>query len=736
MTRKCAFHARLILALLLPILCQASTPAFWELNSFSDFVKGTFNGVSLGRDGRLSPAPKLDALFTSEQPVVWSIAAAPDGALYAATGHRGRIFRIEPNGTSKLIWTADKPEVFAIAVDKKGILYAATSPDGKIYRIENGKATEYFDPQSKYIWALAIAADGTLYAGTGDGGRVFRITAAGKGEQYYSTGQGNVTSLTLDKEGRLLAGTEPNGILFRITAKDKAFALYGASLPEIRAAEPNADGSIYAVALGGSLAKKVQAVQANQNGTIDTTPAATTTITVTADAGTDIKPAPPNPPKPQATATPETPTATVTSSDTTNVEKSAIYRINPDNTVDTLWSSKEENVYDILPSTGGQLYFGTDSNGRIYRLAPDSKLTLVAQTNEAQATRLLQWRGALIAATGNMGKIYELGKPGANGTWESSVFDSGSVSKWGKIRWQGEGALSVRTRSGNSIRPDNTWSEWSAALTNADQIPSPNARYLQLEAKLTGPTASIENINAAYLPQNNPPAIHSITVITTATPAVAAPKPSVPSFSVTVTDTGDAAPNSSTGTASQTLSRAAYQQLVISWTADDPDTDKLVYELDFRGEGEQTWKPLKKDLTDTSYTIDSDALADGRYFFKVIASDRPSNPPASAREADLTSSPVLIDNTPPLVKIQSATRAGDGIDVAFDAQDAASALRRAEWSLDAGPWKPVAPVNGILDSPSEQFRFHIAAIPPGEHLLVVRVADSGNNTGLAKVVLH
>jgi len=67
-------------------------------------------------------------------------------------------------------------------------------------------------------------------------------------------------------------GTEPNGILFRITAKDKAFALYGASLPEIRAAEPNPDGSVYAVALGGALAKKVQAVQANQGGAQDTTP--------------------------------------------------------------------------------------------------------------------------------------------------------------------------------------------------------------------------------------------------------------------------------------------------------------------------------------------------------------------------------------------------------------------------------------------------------------------------------
>ena len=118
-------------ALILAAPCSASTSAVWEMTSFSDFVKGKFDGVSLGRDGRLSLAPKLDTLFTSEQPVIWSVASGPDGALYAATGNRGRVFRIEPNGAAKLYWTADRPEVFAIAVDKKGIVYAASSPDGK-----------------------------------------------------------------------------------------------------------------------------------------------------------------------------------------------------------------------------------------------------------------------------------------------------------------------------------------------------------------------------------------------------------------------------------------------------------------------------------------------------------------------------------------------------------------------------------------------------------------------------
>jgi sugar lactone lactonase YvrE len=746
----------LLLLLAVPSLLLASSPAVWEMSSFSDFIKGKFDGISLARDGRMSLAPKLDTFFSSEQPVIWSVAAGPNGSLYAATGHRGRVFKLDSAGKPQLIWTADRPEVFAIAVDAKGVVYAASSPDGKIYRIENGQASEYFDPKTKYIWTLALAPDGALYAGTSDGGKVFRITAPGKGEEYYSTGQGNVTGLMVDPKGNLLAGTEPNGILYRITAKDKAFALYDASLPEIRAIAQNPDGSIYAVGLGGALAKKVQAAaQSTQTTQGDTSGGTTTTITVTADAGGDLKPTPPEPAKPQqaapASATPAV-TAATTATDLAGVEKSAIYRINPDNTVDTLWSSKEENVYDILPSADGQLYFGTDQSGRIYRLSADRKLTLVAQTNESEAVRLLRWNGALLAATANMGKIYRLGpagnQAGAKGTYESPVFDAGSIARWGKLRWQGDngaGSVALRTRSGNSLRPDNTWSDWSAPLTDraGAQIPSPNARYLQFNAEISGTGPVIDSVSAAYLPQNNPPTVRSITVLTqpvaAATKAPAAQSTSTSSatavpYSITVTDSGDPTPVASTGTPTQTLSRAASQQLLISWQADDPDSDKLVYDVDFRGDGdgEREWKSLKRNLHDNSVTIDGDALADGRYLFRVTASDREANAAGSARDADLVSSPVLIDNTPPVIHIHPGpTRAS----IEFDAQDASSALRRAEWSVDAGPWTPLAPVDGIMDSLTERFKFTPAA-PAGEHVVVIRVVDSGNNTALARVILH
>jgi hypothetical protein len=62
-------------------------------------------------------------------------------------------------------------------------------------------------------------------------------------------------------------------------------------------------------------------------------------------------------------------------------------------------------------------------------------------------------------------------------------------------------------------------------------------------------------------------------------------------------------------------------------------------------------------------------------------------------------------------------------------------LRRCEYSLDAASWVPVEAADGVIDSPHEKFALDLANLSPGEHLVVIRVADSANNTGVAKVIL-
>jgi hypothetical protein len=567
----------------------------------------------------------------------------------------------------------------------------------------------------------------------------------------------------VDSQGRLLAGTEPNGILYRISAKDKAFVLYDANLPEIRAIVPMPDGTVYAAALGGSLAKRTQsAAQGVQgmSGTAGGVPSTTTTITVEAqntNPGSEIKPPDgnkPAQPQPPAASTPQVSTQFTPVVDVSGVDKSAVYRINPDNTVETLWSSKEENVYDLL-ALEKQILFSTDENGRIYGLTPDRRVTLVTQTNEGETTRLLASEHSVLAATGNMGRIYRLGEvPGAGGSYEAPVHDSGTASRWGSLSWRADvpsgSWLRFRTRSGNSAKPDRTWSEWSQPLSTpaGSHITSPNARYIEWKMEMaggvapgsheaSGSTPSLTSVTLAYLPQNSPPVVKSINVVTQ---SVASPQTSKPvssvgaAYSVTVTDSGDVS-TLSTGTPTQTLPRAASQQITITWQAEDPDGDRLIYSVYFRGEEESQWKLLKANTHDNSITFDGDVLADGKYFFRVMASDREANPPPSAREATLVSAPVMIDNTPPVLTLGDVRHSGSTAHIEFEAVDAASALRRCEYSLDAGGWVPVEAADGVIDSLREKFVLDLTGLAAGEHLIVIRAADSANNTGVAKVLL-
>ena len=62
-------------------------------------------------------------------------------------------------------------------------------------------------------------------------------------------------------------------------------------------------------------------------------------------------------------------------------------------------------------------------------------------------------------------------------------------------------------------------------------------------------------------------------------------------------------------------------------------------------------------------------------------------------------------------------------------------MRRCEYSLDAAAWIPLEAADGVIDSLRESFTLDLAKLPPGEHLVVFRAADSANNTGVAKVVL-
>ena len=507
---------RLLSALgVLSLAAFAASSTVWEVNGFTDLLKGRLVNLSLTADGILQPGPSVRWTTELDQPALWSIATAPGGSIYAATGHSGKVYRVAADGKSSLAWSAPQSEVFAVATDAKGILYAGTSPNGSVYRIEGGTAKELWRAPAKYIWALQWGRSGELFIATGEPGRIYRLPAgASTAELYYETGQANVTALALAPNGHLLAGSDPNGLVYEISEAGKASVLYDSSLPEIRAIVSDAKGVIYVAAMGGALSTRTGAATATTTSTTAAVATSPTVITVSeANEQGGVK-IPTDAGKSNATAQASGASASV--SETAGVEKSAIYRITPNGSVETLRTSKEDNVYDLMLD-GDDILFSTDANGRIYRLR-DHQITLLSEPGNGETTRLLKTNAGLFAAMSNPARLMAFSPAGsAPASYQSEVHDSTSVARWGHLQWHGNGGSPVfRTRTGNTARPDQTWSGWSDPIGDPANalVKSPAARFVQWRAEWpAGSTAAISTVDIPYLPRNGPPAVHSISVI-------------------------------------------------------------------------------------------------------------------------------------------------------------------------------------------------------------------------------
>ena len=726
---------RLVASLLaVPVVGFAVQTAVWDIAEHKDFLPGKFENVTLDREGRLRLAPALDTLLETEEAAIWTLVRSPSGEIYAGTGHQGKLLAISPNGRSRELWKAPDIEIFALAVGPDGKLYAGTAPNGKVYRVGlDGKAEEFFDPKQPYIWSLRFIGD-DLYVGSGDSGKIFRVRPDGKGEEYFDTGQRHVISLAVSPEGKLLAGTDPSGVLYRIEGPGKAFALYDSDLPEIRAIDVAADGAIRFAAMGGAISLRDQTVQSVQSAA-----AFSVTASATAPAAPGAAPA-------VVVATQQSPPVVSAPVVSYGVETGAVFELRPGRGVRKLWSSKEENVLALAddPSDPARILFATDHAGRLYRLHPSGATELLNQTErQALTTFAPAADGALLSAT-HPGAVLELSSALAeSGVYQTAVRDAQRMARWGRLEWEGEGAIEFQTRSGNSGQPDSSWSDWSAPLAQpgGGAISSPPARYVQWRASFkSGPIPPVlERVRVSYLPQNEAPVIHSIAVQPEAS-SDSSSSSSPPSssgdaaaYSITVSASGESSMSpSASSTQEANVGAGSQRKLAISWSTEDPNGDDLIAAVEFRGDGEQAWKLLKENVTESKVALDSDALADGRYLFRVRVSDRRANPPDAAEQAEKVSSPVVVDHTPPAVTVLE-TRGRES--VRFEARDATSALAGAECSIDAGPWTPVWTEDGVPDSQAETFLVTLPAGGEGERLVVLRVRDRAGNAGLAKAIV-
>jgi len=356
---------------------------------------------------------------------------------------------------------------------------------------------------------------------------------------------------------------------------------------------------------------------------------------------------------------------------------------------------------------------------------------------------LLMARGAdVFAASSNQGKLFRFGQATVNeGSYESPVHDTKLVASWGRIWWRGSGPVELQTRSGNSERPDTTWSDWSASYTDArgSQVSSPKARFIQWRALLRAKgnargDPSLDDVSIAYLPRNVAPEVLAISVLP---PGVALQQQIQVPVDPNIESAGLDA--SMFGLIAQAPPRRLYQRgaRALQWQAEDRNGDTLEYAVYYRSLNETTFRLLKEHVRETFFTVDGASLADGRYVFKVVASDALDNPPRFSLTAERLSEPVDVDNTPPVVRFAGQPQiSGDHVRAIFDVEDATGRIKRADVSIDGGPWHEAFPDDGIADSQHERYSLDLLMSGDGEHTISVRAFDNSNNVGSASVTIR
>ena len=696
----------------------AVEPMVWSVNSRAEVLRGDARGISIDDTGTMALAPRLTEAFKTEQSYIWSSTADAAGNVYLGTGGDGKIFKVDPSGKGSLFVDLAELNVSSIVLGRAGEIFAATSPDGKVYRIDaTGKAEIYFEPKEKYIWALAVLADGGLAVATGDNGKIFKVKtpkASPETSLFFDTSETHIISLAADKKGNLFAGTDSNGLVIEFGADGKPFGLLDSPLREIHGLAIGTDGSLYVLAIAESVAAK---------------PAETTAATATESKAVTVEKT--------NSLTPETPAK---SKYDLAAAKSAVYRITADGKTDLLWASANVVGFSIFPqSAGNGVLIGTSDKGRVYNVSNDGRETLVLQTGASQISTLGSDGKSLYATSSNQGSFCRIQGDATEGSYESAVLDTKATSTFGRIWWRASGSVSIQTRSGNTEKSDETWSTWSDAMTDPKgaQVTSPKARFFQWRAvfKAGAAAASLSEVNLSFAAINIAPEVLSIQVLPTNVGLAANPPIQVdPNIELSGMDSSTFGIPNAAVPPRRLFQRAATS---LQWTAEDRNGDKMVFDLYFKEIGDRDFKLLKADLTDNFAAIDGQSLADGRYLFKVVARDNPSNPIKLALAGERLTEPVDIDNTAPIVTaVGTPSISGDRVRVTFDAIDAASYIKRAEYSVNGGEWANVYPDDGIADGPKERFSIDIPVIAAGEYVVTLRAFDVNSNAGNARIVVR
>jgi hypothetical protein len=715
--------ALLALLIITFAITTASDAQRWIQGSKTEFLKGNPVSTSVTSDGVITLPPDIQLVFPKEgqslaQPFIWQLAADSKGAIYAAGGNEGIIYDIK----GLPIFDADEPEIYAMAIGPDDKIYFAASPSGIVMKqVGPGTVDEFFTPRSshngtettsgsieKYVWDMVFDSAGNLFIATGIEGRVYRVTYDKRSAMVFDSELANITSLAADSNGNVYFGSDPEGQVFKRNSDGKTTVIFDSDLKEISDIAVSSDGTVYAIGVAES---SLAAPKTTDGVASSAAPTNTRTGSITKNAngnGTIAK-----------------------------GNKSALYRITPAGDVTQLWSSASQIAYSIVLDDNNNAIIGTGPNAVLISVDNNGVEKILRSLDGEQITSLLKVRSSIYAAVSNIAALYKISSGyAAQGEFHSAVKDTGGVSDFGTISWQSSGSrVALRSRSGNTKNPDNTWSSWSKDYTDPEnsKVSSPAARYIQWKAMLStsSPAQSPElrSVSLFYAQRNLAPQIESFTVL----PAGIKQLPGLGDPDMREMPAAVKAEMKAMKLMSpiSAFNKSVYRQgaRTLTWKANDANGDPLLYKIQIRASNSETWTTLVSAQEASSFSFDSRQLADGSYTAKVVANDSAANNSQNSLNCWLDSQPFIVDNTPPVVNDLQVTIGAGKINLSFTALDAASTVRRIMVRIDDDRWIVATPEDGIADSKEEKVVMTIPAPAAGDHSIIVKVIDELHNAG-------
>jgi len=695
---RCRCFSWLALMLLMTGFATATETRRWIVDTAEDLLEGRGTDVQVTAEGTVERIAGWAAGPDFEEAVVMAAARADDGSLIVGTGFPARLYRVRGD-QAELLADVEAEQITALLATKNGDVLVATVAPGVLYRWRRGLLDEIGRLGEGGIWDLALF-DGEVVAAGGPPASIFKVTERGLVRWVELP---DVHARCLEPNGdRLLVGTSGKGLMLTVDGSGHLGVLADSPFTEI-ADLAVGGGAVWAAALVGEPVTTPR--QKKKNGDNGEDGEVETEVTVT----TDIK-------------LPEINGKTATSE---------ILKLTADGGLLSVHRFARE-VATSIAWDGEGLLVGTGFEGEVWRFVNGGGAR-IATIDAVQIVGVVDG-GAALLTQGPGGVLWRRMEGERAGRFRSKAQQFKQPVRFGEYRVEPlSDQLRIRFRSGVSANPDPTWLAWTDWMpASGGSVGLPAARSLQWELDFPADAKAVpvvDRVEVAVVEVNLPPEMKDLKVEEPGVVYLGAPPPTGPVIEAVHPDVNgiftvidDSAPKNNGSTKGKKYYRAGFR--TVSWKVSDPNKDPLQYRLEIEDRNGFSFN-VRERIAGTQLGVDTHALPDGTYRFRLTASDAPGNPDG-AIEVSRVSRWFTVDNTAPAASLR---RTGDLWVVSVS--DNLSPIVRAEWSRDGLQWTALAPTDGLLDGREETFEFPAMS---GRHIVVVRVVDRQHNRSTAGAV--